>query len=60
MFSLKFKNLSWADNKVRFLFLAVSVALLFLGIRGIALIILWYIALSVAVWVYNILNSKVE
>ncbi len=60
MFSLKFKNLSWADNKVQFLFLAVSAALLFFGVSGIALIILWYIALSVAIWMYNISNSKVE
>ena len=60
MFSLKFKNLSWGDNKIRFVFLAVCVALLFLGIPGIALIILWYIALSIAVWVYNSYNSKKE
>lgn len=60
MFSLKFKNLTWADNKIRFLFLVISVLLLYFGITGIALIILWYIALSVAVWIYNIFNSKVE
>lgn len=60
MFSLKFKNLSWADNKVRFFFLTVCVALLFLGIPGIALIILWYIVLSVGIWFYSISNSKVE
>ena len=60
MFSLKFKNLTWADNKIRFLFLVVSVALLFLGVPGIALIILWYITLSVGIWIYNIFNSKVE
>ena len=60
MFSLKFKNLSWGDNKIRFVFLAVCIALLFLGIPGIALIILWYIALSIAVWVYNSYNSKKE
>ena len=60
MFSLKFKNLSWGDNKIRFVFLAVCVALLFLGIPGIALIILWYIALSIAVWVFNSYNSKKE
>lgn len=47
MFSLKFKNLSWATNKVRFLFLAVNLALLVLfKIAGIPLIILWYILLS--------------
>ena len=60
MFSLKFKNLKWNDNKVRFFFLAVSIGLLFWGIPGIALIILWYIALSIGVWMYNIKNSTKE
>lgn len=47
MFALKFKNLSWKDNKVRFVFLAVSVLLLvFLNISGIAACIAWYILLS--------------
>lgn len=47
MFSLKFKNLSWKDNKVSFLFLIVSAPLLvFLGISGFAAIIAWYIILS--------------
>lgn len=58
MFSLKFKNLSWTHNKIRFVFLAASIALLFLGVPGIALIILWYIVLSVSVWIYNNYNSK--
>ena len=60
MFSLKFKDLTWANNKVRFVFLAVCVALLFLGIRGIALIILWYIALSVVLWIYDTYKTKKE
>lgn len=48
MFSLKFKNLSWRDNKVSYLFLLVCIPLLlFLGISGFAAIILWYILLSV-------------
>lgn len=48
MFSLKFKNLSWADNKLRFLFLAVCVLLLaFLQVKGLAACIVWYVLLSV-------------
>lgn len=49
MFSLKFKNLGFKDNKIRFLFLAVCVGLIaWLGVSGIAAGIAWYIALSVA------------
>ncbi|MDR0895004.1 MAG: CDP-diacylglycerol--serine O-phosphatidyltransferase [Prevotellaceae bacterium] len=48
MFSLKFENLSWADNNVRYLFLAVSLVLLILFREiGVAAVILWYIILSV-------------
>jgi CDP-diacylglycerol--serine O-phosphatidyltransferase len=47
IFALKFKNFGWADNKLRFTFLALSVLLLvFLKISAIPLIILLYIALS--------------
>jgi CDP-diacylglycerol---serine O-phosphatidyltransferase len=47
IFALKFKNFSWADNKVRFTFLILSVLLLiFLQIIAVPLIILLYIALS--------------
>lgn len=47
MFSLKFKNLKWADNKVRFIFLAVGVILLvILKLRGASAVIGWYIILS--------------
>lgn len=47
MFSLKFKNLSWKDNKVSFIFLFISAPLLvFLGISGFAAVIAWYIILS--------------
>lgn len=47
MFSLKFKNLKWSDNKIRFIFLAVSAAILIiLGIRGVAVVVCWYIILS--------------
>lgn len=48
MFSLKFKNLSWKDNKVSFIFLIGCMPLLlFLGISSFAAIILWYVLLSV-------------
>ena len=47
MFSLKFKNLTWADNKVRFIFLFGCLLLLAcFEIVGIALIIVWFIILS--------------
>lgn len=47
MFSLKFKNLSWKDNKISFIFLIICAPLLiFLGISGFSAIIVWYIILS--------------
>ncbi|WP_455587308.1 CDP-diacylglycerol--serine O-phosphatidyltransferase [Bacteroides sp.] len=47
MFSLKFKNLSWKDNKVSFIFLIVCIPLLILlGVSGFAAVIVWYIILS--------------
>jgi CDP-diacylglycerol---serine O-phosphatidyltransferase len=47
IFALKFKNFSWADNKIRFTFLAISALLLItLQIIAIPLIILLYIGLS--------------
>jgi CDP-diacylglycerol--serine O-phosphatidyltransferase len=50
LFALKFKNFSWADNKVRFTFLALAVLLLVvLKLAAIPLIILLYIAVSLGV-----------
>lgn len=47
MFSLKFKNLSWKDNKVSFIFLIFCVLFLaFLQVKGFAACIVWYILLS--------------
>lgn len=47
MFSLKFKNLSWRDNKVQFIFLLGSIPMiLFLQMAGLAAIIIWYALLS--------------
>lgn len=53
LFALKFKNLSWADNRVRYIFLAGAVLLLLtglltsLGLTAVPLIILWYLGLAI-------------
>lgn len=50
MFSLKLKNLTWKDNQVRFIYLAVSAALILaFNIYGIAAAILAFILISVLV-----------
>lgn len=47
MFSLKFKNLSWKDNKTSYIFILVCIPLLiFFQLSGFSAIILWYILLS--------------
>jgi len=47
MFSLKFKNVSWQDNKIRISFLVIAVSLIAaFNIYGIAITILSFIALS--------------
>ena len=54
IFALKFKNFSWADNKIRFTFLIVSVLLIIIfKVIALPLVILLYIGLSLvdkAVW----------
>ena len=48
LFALKFKNFSWADNKVRYIFLALAATLLIIfRFAGIPLIIVLYIVLSI-------------
>ena len=48
MFSLKFKNLSWKDNKISYIFLLVCIPLLAIfRISGFAAVILWYILWSI-------------
>lgn len=49
MLALKFKNLSWRDNKERFVFLLGCLPCFLLGTSCFAAIILWYVAVSV-VW----------
>ena len=47
MFALKFKNFTFKDNKVRYVFLVVSLAFIIaFGIGGFAVEILWYLMLS--------------
>lgn len=47
MFALKFKNFSWKDNKVKYIFLAVSAVLIIVfRVAGLAIAILWYLMLS--------------
>lgn len=47
LFSLKFKNLSWKDNSIRFVFLGISiVSLAILQIGAFPLIIMIYVLLS--------------
>ena len=48
MLALKFKNLSWADNKQRYIVLVGCLPLLLLGYSALAAIIVWYVAISIA------------
>ena len=48
LFALKFKNFGWADNKIRYIFVLISLAMLIiLQVVAIPFIILLYIVLSV-------------
>ena len=49
LFALKFKNLTWADNSLRFVFLLLTAGLLVgLGAAAVPLIVLLYVLLSMA------------
>ena len=47
LFALKFKNLSWADNKIKYIFLIGCLPCFLLAESCFAGIILWYVALSI-------------
>lgn len=48
LFALKFKNWGWNGNKIKYIFLLSCVPLLLLlGIKAFAIIIAWYVILSV-------------
>ncbi len=49
MFSLKFKNLSWKSNSIRYTFLLLSLPMLFLGYLAPVAIISWYLLLSIMI-----------
>lgn len=47
MFSLKLKNFSWTENRIRYIFILICILLLiFLHVKGFAACIVWYILLS--------------
>ncbi len=51
MFALKFKNLRWSDNMVRYIFIVTSLLLVIIfRTAGIALAIGWYVVLSAVVF----------
>ncbi|MBO7271411.1 MAG: CDP-diacylglycerol--serine O-phosphatidyltransferase, partial [Bacteroidaceae bacterium] len=51
MFSLKFKNLSWESNKIRYIFIIVSAPMLALGYLAPVFIITWYLLLSIILYI---------
>lgn len=47
LFALKFKHWGWQGNEVKYVFVGTSAAILaLLGIKGIALVIAWYVVLA--------------
>ncbi len=46
LFALKFKNTSWEDNKVKYIFLIGCLPCFLLGFSSFAAIIVWYLILS--------------
>ena len=57
MLALKFKNLSWQDNKWRYILLLGCLPCFLLGTSCFATIIVWYILLSLA---YNSVHSELR
>lgn len=48
LFALKFKNLSWKDNSIRFIFLLGCIPCFLIGYSCFAAIIAWYIVCNIA------------
>lgn len=58
MFSLKFKNLSFAQNKIRFIFIAICLILLIMfKLVAIPIIIATYILISAMLWIFKPKNK---
>ena len=51
MFSMKFKNLSWKSNKIRYIFIICSLPMFLLGYLAPVAIISWYLIISVALYI---------
>lgn len=52
MFSLKLKSMGWHDNRVRYVFVITSLIIIALtGVKGIALAIIWYILISLLLFI---------
>lgn len=55
MFALKFTSVSWAENQTRYIFIILSVFLIFLlKLAAIPLIILLYLLISIAFTLFNV------
>ena len=57
MLALKFKDLSWEKNKVKFIFLLGCLPCFLLGTSCFAAIIMWYVALSI---ISNVMERRSE
>lgn len=61
LFSLKFKNLSWQDNKLRFVFLVGCIILLAVFLqKALCWLIVWYVFLSVVDRLFHITKPMAE
>jgi CDP-diacylglycerol--serine O-phosphatidyltransferase len=59
LFSLKIKSFAWKANQVRYIFLALSVGILAIfRWAGLAMVILFYIVLSIVMWLSAPKNQK--
>jgi len=57
MFSLKFKNIRWKDNQIQYLFLiGCLILLLIYRVNAFALIIGWYIVMSLGMKLFKTSN----
>jgi CDP-diacylglycerol--serine O-phosphatidyltransferase len=51
MFSMKFKNLSWRSNRIRYIFIICSLPMFLLGYLAPVAIISWYLLISVGLYI---------
>ena len=59
MFALKFKHWGWNGNEIKYIFLLTSVVLLAIfQVIGIAIVIAWYVALSVSTNIFRKSEKK--